>query len=102
MALDLATDPYVSLIGTLPAHATEEQALAWIERNRGRWAEGLGFSFAVAEAGTGRAIGQLGLWLGDLDQGRAQIGYFGMPRARGRRVAAGAPGAAAGVAGAGP
>jgi RimJ/RimL family protein N-acetyltransferase len=87
MALDLATDPYVAMIGTLPVHATEAQALGWIERNRGRWADGVGFSFAVAEAATGRAVGQLGLWLAFLDEGRAQIGYFVMPSARGRGFA---------------
>jgi len=98
MALDLATDPYVSLVGSLPSHATEEQALDWIERNRGRWADGVGFSFAVAEAGTGRAVGQLGLWLADLPESRAQIGYFVMPSARGRGVAAAALTAATGFA----
>jgi RimJ/RimL family protein N-acetyltransferase len=87
MALDLATDPYVCQAGSLPAHATAEQALDWIERNRRRWADGVGFSFAVAEAASGRAVGQLGLWLAALPAGRAQIGYFVMPSARGRGYA---------------
>jgi RimJ/RimL family protein N-acetyltransferase len=90
MVLDLATDPYVPLIGTLPAHATEDEARAWIDRNRGRWAEGRGFSFAVAEAATGRAVGGLGLWLDQLPQGRAEIGYSIMPTARHRGFAAAA------------
>ena len=98
MALDLATDPYVPLIGTLPGHATEEEALAWIERNRRRWAEGRGFSFAVAEAATGRAVGQLGLWLTELPKGRAEIGYSIMPTARHRGYAAAALIAATGFA----
>jgi RimJ/RimL family protein N-acetyltransferase len=87
MVLDLATDPYVPLIGTLPAHATDEEAAAWIERNRGRWAEGRGFSFAVAEAATDRAVGALGLWLAELPYGRGEIGYSVMPSARGRGLA---------------
>jgi [ribosomal protein S5]-alanine N-acetyltransferase len=88
MVLDLATDPYLPGIGTLPAHATEEEGLAWIERNRGRWAEGRGFSFAVAEAATDRAVGGLGVWLAELAAGRAELGYSVMPSARGHGYAA--------------
>jgi RimJ/RimL family protein N-acetyltransferase len=90
MVVDLATDPYVPLIGTLPAQATEEEARAYLERNRGRWAEGRGFSFAIAEAATGRAVGGLGVWLSELRQGRAEIGYAVMPSARGAGHAAAA------------
>ena len=89
MVLDLATDPYVPLIGTLPAHATEDEARAYIERQRGRWAEGRGFSFAVADAATGRAVGGVGLWLAaGLAHGRAEIGYAVAPGARGHGYAA--------------
>jgi RimJ/RimL family protein N-acetyltransferase len=89
MVLDLATDPYVPLIGTLPAHASVEEARAYVERQRGRWAEGRGFSFAVAEAATGRAVGGVGLWLAaGLAHGRAEIGYAIAPRDRGRGSAA--------------
>jgi ribosomal-protein-alanine N-acetyltransferase len=88
MVLDSATDPYIPHIGTLPGHATEDEALAWIERNRGRWSEGRGFSFAIAEVTTGRAVGGIGLWLSELPHGRAEIGYSVMPSARGRGYAA--------------
>src|SRR3954454_24858113 len=98
MVLELATDPYVTSIGTLPAHADEGQAREWIERNRGRWTEGRGFSFAIEESATGRAVGQLGLWLAELEQGRAELGYVVMPGARGRGYAAAALGAATGFA----
>jgi ribosomal-protein-alanine N-acetyltransferase len=87
MALDLSTDPYVPLIGTLPAHATEAEAAAWIERQQGRWAEGAGFSFAIAEAATGRAVGAAGLWLRQLPEGRATAGYAFAPSDRGRGLA---------------
>lgn len=63
MVEELATDPYVPTIGSLPANANHQDALDWIERQRGRLAEGLGFSFAIAEAGTDRAVGGIGLWL---------------------------------------
>jgi [ribosomal protein S5]-alanine N-acetyltransferase len=90
MALELSTDPYAPSIGTMPAHATETEAAAWIERQRGRWAEGAGFSFAVAERDGGAAVGQVGLWLRQLTEGRATAGYFVAPSARGRGIAAAA------------
>lgn len=89
MVRDLATDPYVPLIGTLPAHASAEEARAYLERQRGRWAEGRGFGFAVAEAATGRAVGAIGLWLAaGLAHGRGEIGYSTAPAARGHGYAA--------------
>lgn len=88
MALDLATDPYVPLIGTLPTHATEVQARDWMARNSGRWAEGAGFSFAVSRVADGRAVGAIGLWLRDLRHGRARAGYSVAPADRGHGYAA--------------
>ncbi|WP_138758945.1 GNAT family N-acetyltransferase [Modestobacter altitudinis] len=90
MALDLSTDPYAPLIGTMPAHATVDDAAEWIVRQQRRWAEGAGFSFAVAEAATGRAVGTVGLWLRQLPEGRATAGYFVAPGDRGRGLAAAA------------
>jgi RimJ/RimL family protein N-acetyltransferase len=90
LALELSTDAYVPLIGTLPAHASTQDAQAWVDRQRGRWAEGLGFSFAIAEADTDRAVGTIGLWLADLAGGRASAGYSIAPSARGRGIAAAA------------
>ncbi|MGY2130101.1 GNAT family N-acetyltransferase [Blastococcus sp. SYSU DS0617] len=84
---ELSSDPYVPLISTVPARATQSQALDWIHRNRGRRAEGVGFSFAVAEASTGRAVGQVGLWLAELPSGRASAGYLVAPDSRGRGFA---------------
>ena len=79
MAQELATDPYVPLVGSLPANASREQARDWVDRQRGRWAEGYGFSFAIAEAGTDRAVGGIGLWLTALAYGRATVGYSVIP-----------------------
>src|SRR3954462_5302481 len=90
LALELSTDPYVPLIGTLPAHATEVEAARWIARQQGRWAEGAGFSFAVVETATGRAVGSVGLWLRQLADGRATAGYAIAPSARGHGLAAAA------------
>lgn len=92
-AVDLATDPYVPLIGSLPADATPDDARAWVRRQGGRWAEGAGFSFAIALAATGRAVGAAGLWLPDLRAGRASAGYAVAPADRGHGYAADALGA---------
>jgi len=88
MVLDLATDPYVPFIGTLPAHADEGQARDWIHRQLDRWDEGAGYSFAVSEATTGRAVGGAGLWVAELSKGRATAGYSVPPSERGHGYAA--------------
>ncbi len=90
MVQELSTDPYVPLIGTLPPNATRQEARDYIDRQRGRLAEGIGFSFAIAEAGTGRSVGGIGLWLAALDRGRATAGYSVIPSARGQGFASAA------------
>ncbi len=90
MAIEASTDPYIPLIGTLPANASEQEAQDWVDRQRGRLAEGLGLSFAIAETDTDRAVGAIGLWLAGLRQGRATVGYSIIPSARGRGLAAAA------------
>lgn len=74
MAMDLARDGYVPAIGTLPAHASQGEALAWVERQRQHYVRGTGFAFSVADARSGRCLGQIGLWLRELGKGRAQAG----------------------------
>ncbi|WP_422392163.1 hypothetical protein [Nakamurella antarctica] len=59
----MGSDPYIPLIGTLPAFPTEQQAAEWVDRQRGRLAEGLGLSFAISDSRSGRAVGSIGLWL---------------------------------------
>ena len=90
MAMELATDPYVPAIGSLPANATRREARDWVDRQLGRLAEGLGFSFAIAEADTDRAVGGIGLWLTAYVHGRATAGYSVTPSARGRGMASAA------------
>lgn len=87
MVQELATDPYVPLIGTLPANGDRTGALEYIARQRQRFVDGTGFSFAVARAGSGEALGMMGLWLRDRAVGRAQVGYAVAPSARGTGVA---------------
>ena len=87
MAIDLSQDQYVPRVGSLPPHATHEQALAWIERQRQRHSEGTGFSFSIADIETDRSMGNIGLWIRELAAGRAQIGYGVAPSERGHRIA---------------
>lgn len=78
----LSRDPYVPMVTSLAANATEQQAAQWMRRQLGRLEEGVGFSFAIADAETDRPLGQIGLWLKDLDAGRANAGYVVAPTAR--------------------
>lgn len=86
MVEELATDPQVPLIGTLPADADAAAAAAWIERQHARLAEDVGFSFCIADE-QDQPLGFAGLWTRGLPGGRATAGYAVRPSARGRRVA---------------
>jgi len=87
MLRDLATDPYVPTIGSLPFRADEAEALAYVARQRGRSEEGVGWSFCIADRRSGQALGGAGLWVVPDDPRRTTAGYAVAPRARGRGVA---------------
>lgn len=87
MLRDLASDPYVSLIGTLPHRATETEALAYVQRQLSRSVQGVGWSFCVADRATGEALGGAGLWVVPDDPSVMTAGYSVAPRSRGRGVA---------------
>lgn len=87
---EAASDPHIPLITTVPAAFTKDEGRRFIERQWSRAEQGTGYSFAIADASTGRAVGQVGLWLTDLDEGRASVGYWVVRSARGRRTAASA------------
>lgn len=86
MVEDLATDPYVPQIRTLPFRADRDAALAYIARPRTRRLEGVGWSFCVADR-SGLALGGAGLWVVPDDPGRMSAGYSVAPRARGHGFA---------------
>ena len=86
-------DRLIPLITTVPASGTESAALAFIERQRRRLSEGSGFSFAIADAASNNAVGQIGLGLKNHQHGRAGIGYWIAPGHRGRGAASSALGA---------
>lgn len=88
MVIDLATDSHIPKIGSLPFRATRQQALDYISRQRGRLAEGKGYSFCIADRSSDSALGGIGLWLTSVEHGRVTGGYGVAPSARGHRVAA--------------
>ncbi len=90
MARELSTDPYVPLVGTLPLNASADEALGWIKRQQSRHAARTGFSFTIVLKGSGTAVGHCGLWLSELDKGRATAGYAVVPSRRGQGLASAA------------
>lgn len=98
LVAELATDPYLPLIGTVPHPFTEADGLAFLRRQQQRLTDGTGYSFAVAELGSDRALGTAGLWLRDREYGRCSAGYTVAPSARHRGVATAALAALTGFA----
>lgn len=81
-----AGDPLIPLITTVPAIGSPASAVEFIERQHQRLLDRSGYSFAISDAGTDQALGQIGLWLKDSPQGRASIGYWIDPHQRKRGV----------------
>lgn len=79
-------DPLIPLITTVPASGTMEDATEYIARQHDRLRSGSGYSFAIVENGSGQPVGQIGLWLGRVDEGRATTGYWVSPMFRRRGI----------------
>lgn len=92
-AVEAAGDPYIVATTSLPAGADEDDAADFVARQRRRVEEGMGYSFAIAGA-DGVAVGQVGVWVRELELGRVELGYWTVPSRRGCGVAAAALGAA--------
>ncbi|RYV52398.1 GNAT family N-acetyltransferase [Pengzhenrongella frigida] len=84
---DVATDPFIPLVTSVPATPELRAAQDFISRQRARLRDGEGYSFAIADSTTDEAFGQVGLWLSNLGQGRASVGYWVAARHRGHGVA---------------
>ncbi len=82
-----AGDPLVPLITTVPSSGGDEDVQAYIARQHDRLPSGVGYSFAIADAHSDEAVGQIGLWTGEVDRGRASIGYWIGPAFRRRGYA---------------
>ena len=51
------------------------------------WALVKGYSLAISDAITDEGVGQIGLWLREIEQGRATTGYWIAPQFRRRGFA---------------
>ncbi len=81
----MASDPLISLITTVPSVASPVNVAAYLERQRRRLEEGAGYSFAITEAASDEAVGNIGLWTSMLESGRATTGYWVATRFRRRQ-----------------
>lgn len=79
----VAGDPLIPLITTLPTSGSVSDARAYIARQHQRLSSGAGYSFAIADV-RGEAMGNIGLWLTAIAQGRASTGYWLAPAFRRR------------------
>jgi len=91
MVTSASKGPLVPLITTVPAEGGAREVRAFIDRQSRRTADGIGYSFAIADARTDEGVGQIRLWTGSvLAKGRASIGYWIAPGFRRRGYAAAA------------
>lgn len=86
---EASEDDYIPLITTVPSSYSEAEGVAFVERQWSRATSGAGYPWVIVGSG-GRPVGNAGLWLKDLSQGRASLGYWIVKSARGQGAAAAA------------
>jgi RimJ/RimL family protein N-acetyltransferase len=91
MVRQASADPLIPSITSVPRVYSDDAGRAFIGRQHARDTEGDGYSFVIAlEGEPGVGIGSIGLWLRDIESGRASIGYWLVDGARGAGLAAAA------------
>ncbi len=83
---EASRDPYIPLITTIPARYSDAAAEAFVRRQWERAATGAGYPFAIVRSRDRRPVGSIGLWLRELPEGRASIGYWMVASGRGQGV----------------
>lgn len=69
-------DPLIPLITSVPTSAAHDEAVSYIDRQHDRLTTRAGYSFAIVDAGSDQPVGQIGLWLHDIRDNRANVGYW--------------------------
>ncbi len=81
-------DPYIPSMTTVTPYSTDADARAFIARQRERAEGGDGYPLVIATStDPNQGLGAIGLWLRDIESGRANIGYWLTDAARGRGAA---------------
>ena len=84
---EASSDGPIPLITTVPSDWSPQAGEAFIDRQNSRLSEGEGWSLAIVERRSTRAIGQIGLWIPHLHKGRVEMGYWVAASGRGRGAA---------------
>ena len=87
---EASSDEFIPVLTTVPSDFTPEEGQAFIDRQNSRLSSGEGWSLAIVDRSSDRAVGQIGLWISHLAKGRAEIGYWVVESARGNGAAAAA------------
>lgn len=85
---EASADPYIPLITTVPPVWSRAEGEAFVRRQWARAQTGAGYPFVITRTADARPLGTIGLWLRDLPEGRATLGYWLSPQARGNGTAA--------------
>lgn len=86
--VEARADPYIPLITTVPSGCDLAAAHEFVQRQSQRSHDGVGYSFAVVLVPGGAAVGQVGVWVKDLERyRRLTFGYWVVPSQRQRGVA---------------
>ncbi len=83
--IEASTDPSITSVTSVPVAPGRAEAAAWVTRQHQRLLSAEGYSYAIERQG--ECVGQIGLWLRDIEQGRGTVGYWIRPGRRGRGTA---------------